>query len=104
MGHPIGGWQMFQRENAIGLLLLGLCAFMAGVLIYSIVTGTSFEYTGPRWIITVLSILFIAGIFYGLFSGRGRGGRGRWPDPMTGRKGWRNRSDKDDSAGPEGKP
>ena len=98
---------MFQRENAIGLLLLGLCAFMAGVLIYSIVTGTTFDYTGPRWIITVLSILFIAGIFYGLFrgvrGGPGRGG-GRWPDPMTGRKGWRDRSDKDDSTGPDKQP
>jgi hypothetical protein len=96
---------MFQRENAIGLLLLGLCAFMAGVLIYSIATDTSFEYTGPRWIITVLSILFIAGIFYGLFRGVHGGsgsGRGRWPDPMTGRKGWRDKSKDDDSTGPGG--
>ena len=98
---------MFQRENAIGLLLLGLCAFMAGVLVYSIATDTSFEYTGPRWIITVLSILFIAGIFYGLFSGRRRFGDWRsgdqhWPDPMTGRKPWWKRSKDDDSTGPNG--
>jgi hypothetical protein len=92
---------MFQRENAIGLLLLGLCGFMAGAMIYSIATDTSFEYTGPRWLITVLSILFIAGLFYGLFAGRRhvggwRGGGRHWPDPMTGRKGWRQSPDKDD--------
>src|SRR5829696_7300219 len=90
---------MFQRENAVGLLLLGVCTFMVGLLIYSIATDTSFEYTGPRWVLTVLSILFIVGIFYGLFRGVRSGqrpGHGRWPDPMTGRKGWRNRSNKDE--------
>jgi hypothetical protein len=99
---------MFQRENAVGLLLLGVCTFMVGLLIYSIATDTSFEYTGPRWVLTVLSILFIVGIFYGLFrgvrGGPGSGRGGRWPDPMTGRKGWRDRSDKDEPKGPEGQP
>jgi hypothetical protein len=88
---------MFQRENAVGLLLLGVCTFMVGVLLYVIVTGTTLEYTGPRWLLTVLSILFIGGILFGLFrgvrGGIGRGGgSGRWPDPMTGRKGWRGQS------------
>ena len=105
LGHPIGGWQMFQRENAVGLILLGVCTFMVGVLLYVIVTGTTLEYTGPRWLLTVLSILFIGGILFGLFRGmRGRpgSGRGHWPDPMTGRKSWRDRSkDEEPPKGPE---
>jgi hypothetical protein len=97
---------MFQRENAIGILLLGLCTFMGGVLVYSIVTGTRFEYTGPSWLMVIISILFTGAVLYGLFAGtRGRWRRpGRWPHPMTGQKGWRNRSDKDDSPGPDAQP
>jgi hypothetical protein len=97
---------MFQRENAIGFLLLGVCAFMGGILVYSIVTGTSYDYTGPRWLSIVLFVLFIGGILYGLkFGMRGRSNRtGHWPDPMTGRRGWRNRSDQDNPPGPDTPP
>jgi hypothetical protein len=98
---------MFQRENAVGLILLGVCAFMAGLLVYSIVTDTTFEYTGPGWLITVLTILFLGGIFFGLYRGFRGGpgsGRGQWPDPRTGQRGWRRWFGKDDSGGTEGKP
>ena len=37
---------MFNRENAIGLALLLLCGAAALVLLYSIVSGTRFQYTG----------------------------------------------------------
>ncbi len=45
-----GGEAMFDRENAVGFLLLGFCAVVAGVLIYSIQTGTQFRFTGPSWL------------------------------------------------------
>jgi hypothetical protein len=77
---------MFDRENIVGLLLLGLCVAVGAVMVYSIATGTRFRYTGPEWLIWVLMILFLGGIGYGLFAGRG--GR-RWPDPRSGRGGWR---------------
>ncbi len=41
---------MFDRENAVGFLLLEFCAVVAGVLIYSIQTGTQFRFTGPSWL------------------------------------------------------
>ena len=72
---------MFGREDLIGLLLLGLCVAIGGVLVYSIATGERFRFTGPGWLGTVLMVVFIGGVVYGLFSGRGR----RWPDPLTGR-------------------
>src|SRR4051812_17499063 len=94
---------MFDRENAIGFLLLGLCTFMGGVLVYSIVTGTRYEYSGPTWLAIALSVLFIGGILYGMKSGmRGRSNRtGKWPDPLTGQKRSRNPSDRDNPPGPD---
>ena len=35
---------MFNRENAIGLVLLLLCAVVALVLLFSITTGTRFRF------------------------------------------------------------
>ena len=71
---------MFEREDVIGLLLLGLCVAVGGVLVYGIVTGTRFRFTGPGWVGVVLMVVFIGAVFYGIFtSGR------RWPHPMTGR-------------------
>ncbi|MFL5758096.1 MAG: hypothetical protein ACJ789_00075 [Thermomicrobiales bacterium] len=97
---------MFERENAIGVLLLGLCTFMGGVLVYSIVTGTQLEYTGPSWLAVVIAVLFIGAVLYGLrFGMRGRrGSTGHWPDPMTGQKGRRDQPERDDSTGPDAQP
>ena len=52
---------MFNRENAIGLILLLLCAVVALVLLFSIATGTRFRFEGPSWLGTALVILFIGG-------------------------------------------
>ena len=41
---------MLDRENLPGVILLALCTVVAGVLIYSIVTGTRFVWTGPGWV------------------------------------------------------
>ena len=71
---------MFEREDVIGLLLLGLCVAVGGVLVYGIVTGTRFRFTGPSWVGVVLGVVFIGGLLYGLLtSGR------RWPHPLAGR-------------------
>ena len=56
---------VFNRENAIGLVLLALCGVVALVLLFSIATGTRFRFEGPSWVGTALVILFIAGTIYG---------------------------------------
>ena len=86
---------MFEREDVIGLLLLGLCVAVGGVLVYGIVTGTRFRFTGPGWVGIVLMVVFIGAVLYGIFtSGR------RWPDPLTGRgrRRWPWSRNKDDDA------
>lgn len=81
-----------DRENLIGLLLLGLCAVVGGVLVWQIVTGERLSYNGPGWLVWVLLIVFVGGSLYGLFSGGGlrrmRGGGRQWPDPQTGDRPW----------------
>lgn len=66
---------MLNRENAIGLILLVMCAAVALVLLYSIATGTRFQYTGPSWLAAALVILFIGASIFGFVSRPGR----RWP-------------------------
>ena len=86
---------MSNRDNIIGFLLLGLCAAVAGVLIYSIATGQRFRFTGPDWLGGALGIVFVVAIIYSLVTTF----RKRWPNPMTG-QGWRwpwSRDKKDDS-------
>lgn len=89
---------MFDRENAVGFLLLGLCAVVGGVLLYSIATGTRLRYTGPAWLAYLIGAAFIGALIYGFVSSRrGRGGPvggnggPQWPDPQAGRGrgGWR---------------
>jgi hypothetical protein len=78
-------------ENVIGLLLLGVCAVVGGVLIWQIVTGERLGYTGPDWLVWILLIVFVGGSLYGLVRGGGFGRlrRGRqWPDPQTGHRPW----------------
>ena len=74
---------MFDREDIVGLLLLGLCVAVGGVLVYSIAFGRRFRFTGPGWLAAVIGVVFVGAVLYGLFSS----GR-RWPDPLTG-SGWR---------------
>ena len=76
---------MFNRENAIGLILLLLCGVVALVLLLSIATGTRFRFAGPSWLGTALAILFFAGIIYGFLIRPGR--RWSWP--------WRKDTDQD---------
>ena len=71
---------MFDRENAVGLLLLGLCAAAGAVLVFATVTGTELRYTGPGWLAWVIGIVFIGSTLWLMFSSVRR-----WPDPLTGR-------------------
>jgi hypothetical protein len=78
-------------DNLIGLLLLGVCAVVAGVLVWEIVTGGELRYTGPDWLVWILAIVFVGGSLYGLSRGGGLGRMGggrRWPDPRTGQRSW----------------
>lgn len=68
---------MLDRENLPGVILLALCTVVAGVLIYSIVTGTRFVWTGPSWVATVLMVAFIGATAWGFIRQPGR--RWRWP-------------------------
>jgi hypothetical protein len=65
---------VFNRENAIGFVLLLICAGGALVLMYSIATGTRFQYTGPAWLGTALVIAFVGASIYLFLTRPGR----RW--------------------------
>jgi len=66
---------MFNRENAIGIALLLICAVVAVALLFSISTGIRFRFNGPSWVGTALLIFFIAATIWGFVSRPGR----RWP-------------------------
>jgi hypothetical protein len=66
---------MRDRENLIGVVLLVLCAIVAGVLVYTIATGNRFRFTGPSWLGNALIVLFIVAAVWGFLSRPGR----RWP-------------------------
>ncbi|MGI8486884.1 MAG: hypothetical protein ACR2OU_21825 [Thermomicrobiales bacterium] len=85
---------MFNRDNAIGLILLGVCAAVAAYMIYTITTGNKFAFQINETVGWVLGIAFFGLVIYGMFTSGtfrrfGRGGQQRqWPDPNTGRRTW----------------
>lgn len=90
---------MFRRENAIGILLLLLCAVVGAVMVRAIVTGEIPQVNLPGWLVWPLGAIFIGGLAYGFLrqflDRRSSGGGGRaWPDPMTGEKTLRDRMPK----------
>jgi hypothetical protein len=83
---------MLNRDNAVGFILLGICAVIALVMIGSIVSGERIRLSINPVLGTILGVGFIGLILFGMFSGR-RGGGGpmgqrQWPDPQTGRRSW----------------
>jgi hypothetical protein len=85
---------MFNRDNAIGIVLVAICAVVAGVMLYYIGIGER-----PRLDFGTFGNLAIGALFFGLilfgviksgvFGRMRRGQRGpQWPDPGTGRKSW----------------
>jgi hypothetical protein len=81
---------MFNRDNAVGIVFLALCAVVAGIMLYSIGTGNRIRLDVPPAVSGGLTILFIGLIIYGMtrnFRSRRQGGGGRaWPDPRTGNR------------------
>ena len=78
---------MFSRENAVGIVLLGVSAVVAGVMIYAIVTGERIQLRAPAYVTVPLAILFIGLILFGLFRnvrGSGAGSGRSWPNPQAG--------------------
>ncbi len=95
---------MFDRENIVGVVLLGICAVIAGVLLYSIASGEQIEIDMPGWLGAVLTVVFLGLIIYGFVSSGGFGrlfrrgdrdgqdgpsGGRQWPDPQTSGRRWR---------------
>ena len=83
---------MFNRDNAIGFLLLGFCAVVAGIMVYYIVIGEQPSVSLPPALGFVVGALFIGLLIYGFTRGslfqrlRGKQGGRQWPDPGTGTK------------------
>jgi len=83
---------MFNRENAIGFLLLGFCAVVAGIMAYYIVVGERPSVDLPPVLSFAIGALFFGLLIYGFirspFFQRLRGGQGgrQWPDPGTGQR------------------
>lgn len=83
---------MFKGENLIGVLLAGLCLFIAGVMIWAMATDRQLTYNGPSWLPWILMVVILGGSIWGMAQRfRGRGGNGgtggaQWPNPSTGQK------------------
>jgi hypothetical protein len=83
---------MFNRENAVGIVLLAACAVVAAVMLSYIAIGErpTFDF-GPAGN-TIAVVIFIGLILVGAVRSpwfrRLRGGEGgrQWPDPGTGQK------------------
>lgn len=83
---------MFNRENAVGFVLLGLCSVIAGIMVYYIIVGERPAVDLPPALSFLIGALFFGLLIYGFirspFFQRLRGGQGgrQWPDPGTGQK------------------
>jgi len=101
---------MFNREDLPGILLLGLCAVVAIALLIEIFTGYSFEYNGPGWLATAISlvgfglIIFMSWRAWGSRIKRWRGDHGggaQWPqNDVRGERTWPRRSREDGAVEP----
>ena len=69
---------MFTRENLPGFALLGLCAVVVIALLLEIFTDIRWEYTGPNWLATGISLVGFGLVLY--MSWRA------WGSRLTGRK------------------
>ena len=91
---------MFNRENWVGVVLVGLCGVVAIALLIEIFTDFTFEYSGPQWLARIVAIggtgLVLVMSFSALKRRFGRGGgpgapRGgpSWPqNDLPGRTNW----------------
>ena len=86
---------MFNRDNAVGIILLGLCAVSAGIMLYYIGSGTrpNLDF-GPAGA-AIGFVLFVGLLLFGIMRtpfvrrlmGRNETPPGQqWPNPGTGQK------------------
>lgn len=47
---------MFNRENWVGIVLVGMCGVVAVALLIEIFTGYTFEYSGPQWLARIIAL------------------------------------------------
>lgn len=85
---------MFDRDNAVGIVLLGVCVAIAGIMLYYINTGGRPEWNlgGPASL--ALMVIFFGLLIFGAVRGGalGRFRRGQsgpqWPHSQPRRKSW----------------
>lgn len=84
---------MFKGDNLIGVLLVGLCLVVAGIMIWSMATDRQLTYNGPSWLPWILAAIILGGSIWGLLQGRrgNAGGGTNWPNPSSGRRSWLDR-------------
>jgi hypothetical protein len=84
---------MLDRDNLPGLVLLGLCAVVAGALMLEIAGVVDFEFRAPGWVGTTLTIVAFGLIISTFLVGRGLGRIGKTGGPRR----WPWRRDRDDA-------
>jgi threonine/homoserine/homoserine lactone efflux protein len=93
---------MFEKENWPGIAILGICAIVAIALLLEIFTDIRWEFTGPNWLATAISVFGFALILYMAWKAWGSRLRGAdkheqsWPkDDVRNQKRKRNADDTD---------
>ncbi|MEJ7839757.1 MAG: hypothetical protein WKF81_13165 [Thermomicrobiales bacterium] len=80
---------MFNRDNAVGFIMLGACAVVAVFMLIAIQTGERPELNLNPVVSIALGVIFFVLVIFGMFrnriSGKSSGGGRQWPDPQTGR-------------------
>ena len=80
---------MFNRENWVGIVLVGLCGVVAIALLIEIFTDVTFEYSGPQWLARIIALggtIFVLVMSYGAL--KRRFGRHGGPGAPRGGPSW----------------
>ena len=80
---------MFNRDNAVGILLVGLCGVVVIALLIEIFTGYTFEYSGPQWLARIIALGGTGLVLFMSFGAlKRRFGRGGGPGTPRGGPSW----------------
>lgn len=78
---------MFNRDNAIGFIMLGACAVVAVIMLIAIQTGERPELNLNPVVSIGIGIAFFGLVLFGMFRNRvPRGSSPQWPNPQAGRR------------------
>ena len=86
------GESVFNKDNAVGFLLLALCAVVAAIMVQYIIAGEIPSFSVSRPVGLALGVLFFGLLLYGFLQGplgrrlTGRQGGEQWPNPGTGER------------------